>query len=84
MFLEYLLHQQQSNFDAQKSQKSQNLLPNLGKKLHDEYLTEKFSHSVNPQSVELPHALFNNKDLDSEGYQQLQRLVHAGLQQPNE
>lgn len=72
-----LLHQQQPNAD---SSQSRNLLMALGKKLGEEHKNETFCASVSPQSVELPSSLFNNKDMDSEGYQQLQKLVHAGLQ----
>ena len=70
------LHQQQPNADTTKSR---NFLLSLGKKIFDELKLEKLSASVSPQSVELPNFLFNNKDLDSESYQQLQKLVHAGL-----
>ena len=72
------LHQQQPNADMSKSR---NLLLNLGKRIHDEYKNEKFCPPVVPLSVELPCQLFNNKDLDSESFQQLQNLVNAGLQE---
>lgn len=51
----------------------------LGTRLHEDHPQEKFSASVSPQCVELPNLLFNNKDLESESYQQLQKLTHAGL-----
>ena len=70
------LHQQQPNADVTKSR---NLLVNLGKKLAEEHKSEKFSCSIHPQSVELPHSMFNNKDVESESHQQLQKLIHAGL-----
>ena len=51
----------------------------LGTRLHEDHPQEKFSASVSPQCVELPNLLFNNKDLESESYQQLKKLTHAGL-----
>ena len=60
--------------------KTRTLLVNLGQKLQQDHANETFCAAVSPYSVQLPH-LFNNKDLDSDYYQQLQKLVHAGLQQ---
>jgi len=71
-----LLHQYQPNADTNRSN---NLLMVLGTRLHEDHPQEKFSASVSPQCVELPNLLFNNKDLESESYQQLQKLTHAGL-----
>ena len=51
----------------------------LGTRLHEDHPQEKFSACVSPQCVELPNLLFNNKDLESESYQQLQKLTHVGL-----
>ena len=74
-----LLHQFQPNADTSKSN---HLLMTLGKKLHEDHSDqEKFSVSVSPLNVELPNILFNNKDMESDSYKQLQKLVQAGLQQ---
>jgi len=73
-----LLHQYQPNADTSRSN---HLLMMLGRRLHEDHPQEKFSASVSPQCVELPNLLFNNQDLESESYQQLQKLTHAGLQE---
>merc|ERR1719362_1799422 len=74
-----LLHQFQPNADTSKSN---HLLMMLGKRLHEDHSDqEKFSVSVSPLNVELPNILFNNKDMESDSYKQLQKLVQAGLQQ---
>ena len=53
-----------------------------GKRIHEDHSDqEKFSVSVSPLNVELPNILFNNKDMESDSYKQLQKLVQAGLQQ---
>ena len=55
-----------------------------GKRSHEDHSDqEKFSISVSPLNVELPNILFNNKDMESDIYKQLQKLqlVQAGLQQ---
>ena len=71
-----LLHQYQPNADTVRTNL---LLMTLGTRLHEDHPQEKFSACVSPQCVELPNLLFNNKDLESESYQQLQKLTHAGL-----
>jgi len=71
-----LLHQYQPNADTSRSN---HLLMMLGTRLQEDHPNENFSASVSPQCVELPNLLFNNKDLESESYQQLQKLTHAGL-----
>merc|ERR1712110_374768 len=77
-----LLHQFQPNADTRKSN---HLLMILGKRLHEDHSDqEKFSVSVSPLNVELPNILFNNKDMESDSYKQLQKLVQAGLQQQEE
>ena len=54
----------------------------LGGKIQKDHSDqEKFSVSVSPLNVELPNILFNNKDMESDSYKQLQKLVQAGLQQ---
>ena len=74
-----LLHQFQPNADTSKSN---HLLMMLGKRLHEDHSDqEKFSVSVSPLNVELPNILFNNKDMESDSYKQLQKLVQARLQQ---
>merc|ERR1712025_208097 len=77
-----LLHQFQPNADTRKSN---HLLMMLGKRLHEDHSDqEKFSVSVSLLNVELPNILFNNKDMESDSYKQLQKLVQAGLQQQEE
>ena len=49
--------------------------------LEDHSDQEKFSVSVSPLNVELPNILFNNKNMESDSYKQLQKLVQAGLHQ---
>ena len=54
----------------------------FGGKIHKDHSNqEKFSVPVSPLNVELPNILFNNKDMESDSYKQLQKLVQAGLQQ---
>jgi hypothetical protein len=74
-----VLHQQQPNADVGASKK---LLLKMGQKMADECKTEKIASPVTPLAVELKCWL-NNKDLETESYSQLARLVSAGMNDIN-